>query len=400
MKQAEPLVQAATQSEVPPKAKVSMAEYKVPDRVLIGTDRNGQPHFWEYGHENLQNRHLLIFGASGSGKTYAIQCLLAEISKNQQNSLIVDYTDGYLPNHLEETFRQNTNPLTHLVRQKPLPINPFQFQTQVIEGYEPIQDTPFIVASRVASVFTSVYKTIGEQQVAELINTIQNGLELDANYNFDALLQDLNERSDVSRTLANKITPFVKMQPFGTNQSNNWQTIFNNHEGRVHILQLAGVSRDNQQLITEFALWDLYDFASSHGDKNTPLPIVLDEVQTLDHRKDSPLEKFLREGRKFGISLILATQTLSNFEVQERDRLFQAAHKLFFAPADTEIKRFADILKDSFPGTKDEWTQKLSKLQKGECLSIGPVMNADGKLVNRVVQLKITSMDVRFNDKG
>jgi DNA phosphorothioation-dependent restriction protein DptH len=384
-----------------PQMKPDVPIYSVPDRILIGTDRNGQPHFWEYGHNDLQNRHLLIFGASGSGKTYAIQSLLAELSKHRQNSLIVDYTDGYLPNHLEAVFKDQANPRTHLVKKDPLPINPFQFQTQVIEGFDPIRESPFNVASRIASVFTSVYSTIGEQQVAELINTIQDGLEANANYDLDGLLTDLNERSDVARTLANKITPFIKMRPFANSQTNSWKTIFNHHEGMVHILQLASVSRDIQQLITEFALWDLYDYASSHGNKNIPLPIVLDEVQTLDHRKDSPLEKFLREGRKFGISLILATQTLSNFETQERDRLFQAAHKLFFAPADTEIKRFADILKDNFPtGTKDEWTQRLSKLQKGECLSIGPAMSADGKLVNRVVQLKITSMDERFNGKG
>lgn len=396
----EPLPQITSQIEEIPSAKISVAAYKVPDRILIGTDRNGQPYYWEYGHENLQNRHLLIFGASGSGKTYAIQSLLAELSKSNQNSLIVDYTDGYLPNHLEEAFKQQAKPKTHLVRKSPLPINPFQFQTQVIEDLDTIQETPFNVASRIASVFTSVYSTIGEQQVAELINTIQDGLEANVNYNLDELLEDLNERSDIGRTLANKITPFIKMKPFGNNLSNSWNAIFNEHDGIVHILQLAGVSRDIQRLITEFALWDLYDYASSHGNKNTPLPIVLDEVQSLDHRQDSPLEKFLREGRKFGISLILATQTLSNFEAQERDRLFQATHKLFFAPADTEIKRFADILKDNFPtGTKDEWTQKLSRLQKGECLSIGPVMNVDGKLSNRVVQLKITSIDERLNGK-
>ena len=391
----------STPVEESPQFKTSVTDYSVPDRILIGTDRNGQQYFWEYGHGDLQNRHLLIFGASGSGKTYAIQSLLTEFSKFRQNSLIVDYTDGYLPNHLEKAFKDHSKPQTHLVKKDPLPINPFQFQTQVIEGFDPIHESPFNVASRIASVFTSVYSTIGEQQVAELINTIQDGLEANANYNLDGLLGDLNERSDVGRTLANKITPFIKMRPFANSQTNSWKTIFNEREGIVHILQLASVSRDIQQLITEFALWDLYDYASSHGNKNIPLPIVLDEVQTLDHRKDSPLEKFLREGRKFGISLILATQTLSNFETQERDRLFQAAHKLFFAPADTEIKRFADILKDNFPtGTKDEWTQRLSKLQKGECLSIGPVMNADGKLVNRVVQLKISAMDERLNGKG
>jgi len=372
-------------------------DYRMPPRILIGTDHTGKQYFWEYGHENLQNRHLLIFGASGSGKTYAIQCLLAELSQHRQNSLIVDYTDGFLPEHLEQTFIDQTDQETHLVVADPLPINPFQFQTQTIAG-KVIKESPFKVASRIASVFTSVYSTIGEQQNAELINTIEAGLDADENYDLEALLQDLNERGDSARALANKITPFIKTQPFAKGESDSWKAIFNRHEGKVHILQLATVSRDVQQLITEFTLWDLYDFASSNGNKNLPLPIVLDEVQNLDHRKDSPLEKLLREGRKFGISLILATQTLSNFEAQERDRLFQAAHKLFFAPADTEIKRFADILRDNFPtASKDEWTQRLSRLQKGECLSVGPVLNSEGKLVNRVLQLKITAMSERFH---
>lgn len=376
---------------------VPEADYSVPERILIGKDHTGKEYFWEYGHESLQNRHLLIFGASGSGKTYAIQCLLAELARHHQNSLIVDYTDGFLPEHLEPIFIEQTAQETHLVVTDPLPINPFRFQTQTIAG-KIIKEGPFKVASRIASVFNSVYSTIGEQQNAELVNTIEAGLEADENYDLEALLKDLNEKGDVARALANKITPFIKTQPFVKGESDSWKAIFIKHEGKVHILQLATVSRDVQQLITEFTLWDLYDFASSNGNKNLPLPIVLDEVQNLDHRKDSPLEKVLREGRKFGISLILATQTLSNFEAQERDRLFQAAHKLFFAPADTEIKRFADILRDNFPtASKDEWTQRLSRLQKGECLSIGPVMNADGKLVNRVLQLKITPMNERFN---
>lgn len=379
------------------KGSAILTDYRVPARILIGTDHTGNEYFWEYGHESLQNRHLLIFGASGSGKTYAIQCLLAELAKHRQNSLIVDYTDGFLPEHLEDVFVAQAEQETHLVVTDPLPINPFQFQAQTIAG-KVIRETPFKVASRIASVFTSVYNSIGEQQNAELINTIEAGLAADENYDLDELLNDLNERSDAARALANKITPFIKTKPFIRGESDSWKAIFHQNEGKVHILQLATVARDIQQLITEFTLWDLYDFASSKGNKNLPLPIVLDEVQNLDHRKDSPLEKLLREGRKFGISLILATQTLSNFEAQEKDRLFQAAHKLFFAPADTEIKRFADILRDNFPtASKDEWIQRLSKLQKGECLSIGPTMNSEGKLINRVLQLKITPMSGRFH---
>ena len=122
---------------------------------------------------------------------------------------------------------------------------------------------------------------------------------------------------------------------------------FTDTESRCHIIQLAGFTRDTAQLITEFSLYDLYWYYRANGNKDNPKIIVLDEIQNLDHRLDSPLGKMLTEGRKFGISLILATQTLSNLSRDEKDRLFQASHKLFFKPADTEVRTFANILADA-----------------------------------------------------
>ena len=369
----------------------------VPDRVLLGTDRSGKPVYWEFGHPQLQNRHMLIFGASGSGKTYAIQCILSELARLEQNSLIVDYTDGFLPNQMERVFVERATPQTHLVRQAPLPINPFRHQTQEIEGFAPLRETSFQVAARVANVFTSVYSTIGEQQVATLIDTIDEGLEGDPTLSLRALLALLEQKGDVGATLANKLTPFIRTQPFQGDAQDGWRQMLEDQHHRVHILQMAGVSRDIQRLITEFVLWDLYDYATTHGGKDSPLPIVLDEIQNLDHRSDAPLEKLLREGRKFGISLLLATQTLSGFAGDARDRLFQAAHKLFFAPAGTEVRRFADLLKDSVPDSdRENWVDRLSSLQKGECLSLGPHITPGSGLKNRVVSIKITPLEDRF----
>ena len=69
----------------------------IPDRVLLGkTISGGRPVFWEFGHRELANRHMLVFGTSGMGKTYALQCLLSELGRMKQNSLIIDYTDGFI----------------------------------------------------------------------------------------------------------------------------------------------------------------------------------------------------------------------------------------------------------------------------------------------------------------
>ena len=123
---------------------------------------------------------------------------------------------------------------------------------------------------------------------------------------------------------------------------------------------------------------------------------MLDEIQNLDHRSDSPIDKMLREGRKFGLSMILATQTTSQFNQEQRDRLFQAGHKLFFKPANTEVERFAQILSQATTGIpKAEWIQRLNKLEKGQCWSLGPVEKSNGALVDEPVLVSVTALTER-----
>ncbi|RYD70387.1 MAG: ATP-binding protein [Verrucomicrobiaceae bacterium] len=123
---------------------------------------------------------------------------------------------------------------------------------------------------------------------------------------------------------------------------------------------------------------------------------MLDEVQNLDHRDESPLAQLLREGRKFGFSLILATQIMSNLQKDEKDRLFNAAHKLFFRPADTEMRTYAEIASISTGEKPESWIQKLAALKKGECYSIGPSLNeASGKLEIKAFRIKVTALQER-----
>lgn len=364
-------------------------------RLLLGkTAQNADVH-WEYGDPDLENRHMLIFGGSGSGKTYAIQCLLLEMAKQGQHAAIIDYTDGFLPSHLEEHLVQQVAPATHVLVQQPFPINPFQRLSREEPGIGILHDQPHNVASRVSDVFCSVYD-VGDVQRAALAKHIEAGLSDGGHFGLEELHGALAADPDTPPTLTLKIAELVKQKPFANTSDSGWEQIYR-HLPLVHILQLTNLSKDIQRLIAEFALWDFFAYATRNGSKNTPLPIVLDEVQNLDHRTDRALDKLLREGRKFGVSMILATQTISNFNKEQRSRLFQAGHKLFFKPAETERREFAQILAESAPvRTRDEWVTELSKLGKGECWSIGPRRISENGPVRRdPIKLRITAMSER-----
>lgn len=262
-------------------------------------------------------------------------------------------------------------------------------------------------AQRAAGVFAEVY-TLGEQQKASLYTAIKNGLEghVENNMSLNMLVQQLRdlEESDAAEgryagTIISKITPFVDMNPFGPEQEGSWDRLFKDTEHRCHILQLVGFMRDSWRLIVEFALIDLFAYYRIMGSQTKPRVVVSDELQNLDQREDSPLAQLLREGRKFGFSLILATQIMSNLQKDERDRLFNAGHKLFFRPADTEMRSYADIAAVSTGEDINEWIRRLAQLQKGECYSLGPSKNdVTGKLETKAFRIKIASLEERgFN---
>ena len=394
---APPLLSQGGEKTAPVLVPLPSSSPTVPDQLLIGARSNGEPVYWHYGHPQLANRHLLIFGATGVGKTYGVQCLLAEMAQQHLRSIIIDYTDGFLPSQIEPLFRQAAKPQDHFVVSHKLPLNPFRQQQQVIDPSQPaFAETPFHTATRIASIFTSVFNTMGDQQSSTLIRVLETGIQDDPQLTLDEVLARLRDDKPYGETLASKLEPLIRSQPFRPGAADSaWKEMLNSPERRVHVLQLKGLAREIQRLVTEFVLWDLYDYACNTGSKNCPIPVVLDEIQNLDHRSDSPIDKMLREGRKFGLSLILATQTTSQFNQEARDRLFQAGHKLFFKPADTEIERFAQLLSQSTGLSKGEWGERLARLEKGQCWSFGPVLTSSGGLQEKPVLASVTPLEQR-----
>jgi DNA phosphorothioation-dependent restriction protein DptH len=368
----------------------------IPEKILLGNRGNNDPVYWHFGHPQLENRHLLIFGTSGSGKTYGIQCLLAEMARQQLHSLIIDYTDGFLPQRAEPEFAEIAKPRSHFVRLDKIPLSPFRRQIRVIDPTrDPISENSYDVADRVANIFTSIFKTMGDQQRAALVRVLETGIETNPEFKLEDMVARLREEGPNGESLANKVEPLVKARPFKEGQESAWGSLLTELDCWVQILQLTGMSSDTQKMVTEFALWDLWDYVLNAGSKNIPIPIVLDEIQNLDHNDGSPIDKMLREGRKFGLALILATQTMSEFNKKQKDRLFLATHKLFFKPTDSETSDYAQLLYETTGEPKNDWIQRLNRLEKGQCWSVGPVLTSSGNLKKRAILVNVTSLGQR-----
>ncbi|MGF2616347.1 ATP-binding protein [Rossellomorea aquimaris] len=353
-------------------------------RILLGEElRTKKKIYWEYGHSQLENRHILISGKSGVGKTYFMQCMLLELASNNISSIIFDYTDGFKKSKLEPEFKDYLGDKVEQfhIQLKQFPVNPFKKNQKEIDEDLFKEEENTDVAERMKSVFSAVYKGMGDQQANAIYRATMKGLE---KYGDKMSLKFLREEleadgSSNAKTVLAKIEPLIDRNPFDAESEYNWGT-HRGKEGIVFIVQLSGFTREVQLIVTEFILWDLWNYNLSHGDKSKPFPVVLDEAQNLDHSENSPSAKILTEGRKFGWSGWYATQFMQGqLNKDEIQRLQNASQKVYFSPPETEINDIASFLSTETQ-KKREWAKRLSNLPKGQCIVSGPVLRQDGIL--------------------
>jgi hypothetical protein len=309
---------------------------------------------------------LLITGTSGQGKTYAIQTLLAEASKNGISSIIVDYSDSYTNKELKDGFKDVVgDKLQNIVVYDGIHINPFKIQQISLDGTTRLEKLSE-VANRVAGIFKQVYK-LGDQQLSVIYRACLEGLKHHQNsMSFDILRQEIENIGDtVAKSVNAKLMPFFDGEYIKFEKSIEWKELSHNN-GSVTVIQLSNISTEIRVAITEFILWDMWYYMVNNSTESTPFIVVLDEAQNLSFKENSPNEKILREGRKFGWSAWYSTQFLSSQrDGDESTKLNQSATKIFFKPTNNDIDKVAKMV----DRTKyNDWIPVLSRLSKGKCI--------------------------------
>ncbi len=368
-------------------------------RILLGEEmKTKEKYYWEFGNKNLNNRHLLINGNSGCGKTYCIQGLLMSTAMQGISSVVFDYTGGFTEDKLDPIF---LNQMGDRVKQRVvyiegIPINPFKKGTVRVGGKDyPEKDVS--VASRIAEIFTNVYK-FGPQQTSAVYSAVANGLSKNGEHMTFGDMEDELESAKAD-TVVSKIRPFIDLNPFVQGEDFEWEHIRDDKNGIVYVIQFDGYDRGVQVLLTELLLWDIWNFSVKTGDESKPFILVMDEAQNLSHGEKSPSAKILTEGRKFGISGWYATQfmkpQLSDDEIQ---RLQQAGQKLYFCPPDDGVMSVAKKIAGNSQDAKD-WAERLKKLKKGECVTCGNMMKNDRWVRYDPKILRVVSLQERLENE-
>mgnify|MGYP002716727916 CR=1 FL=1 len=136
---------------------------------------------------------------------------------------------------------------------------------------------------------------------AEYIDAIQSGRELDdlIKYNSRDVMQSVYERIvnlESSGIFKNQLPPFDAGRP-------------------VWNYDIRSLNRDEQQMFVEILLEDIFFDAKRRGERTSPDTfVVIDEAHKFVSEDEGHIMNIIaKEARKFGVGLILASQSLNHF---------------------------------------------------------------------------------------
>ena len=370
---------------------------KVNSGILLGENiETGDDDYWDpFPESGSTNPHALIVGESGVGKTETIRSVVTELAQKGINSIIFDYGQGFSLDDAPPEFLEYARPVEIHASRDGININPFQLFPFDING-------PLNVAQRVADTFQRVYSQIGVQQhavlrqaVIELLSDSEIKAENEETWQndppwFHGLQNQLEQLSNDGgnpqrRIAANVLSHISTVFVFNTfregGEKLTWKDVAE-ADGKVFIIQLKGLEHSLERVVTEFLLWNLIGFIESIGPGPLKCFAVLDEAHKLAFDAGSPVEKLLREGRKFGIGLILASQQPEDFSSVA---FSNTATKLIFQVADEDSKISRQISRKLRGGHSfEEIRQTITKLPRG----VAYIVSENTGYITKIRQIK------------
>jgi energy-coupling factor transporter ATP-binding protein EcfA2 len=280
--------------------------------LLLGHDQHQQPIYWDPNQEcdnPLINFSLLITGDTGSGKTQLINCLIAACCYEQHAVTIFDFKADYWQPELVTPLGINV----YEVHKKGLPFNPMQPPPQDAEGIRAIEYS-YAIRDLLKRIFG-----LGIQQANELHEAIVRAYQ-----DYQIPLQDWIQPHEVSwpsfkevfehmhdskgrRTQAMmRLKELVDLQLFKPESETqvDFETFIN---GRWS-LKLASLPNNYiKGALAEFLIMQIHGYAlKRHQPRRLQHLMVFDEAHRV--AQNPKLETLVREGRAFGIGVVLGTQ--------------------------------------------------------------------------------------------
>ncbi|KXI29578.1 DNA phosphorothioation-dependent restriction protein DptH [Paraglaciecola hydrolytica] len=315
----------------PPEKKQSVSTDSL--KILIGNNiQNNEDVLWEPTNTaKFMNTNSGIIGTMGTGKTQCTKSVVTQLYQNQHNNvdgkpigvLIFDYKSDYV----DEKFLTATNAKKFKLFK--LPYNPLSL----------FGDTPMLPIHTAAGFSETMSKAygLGKKQQLKLENIILEAYELAgikpenaATWKrpaptieniWDLFLEQEKVEEDSLYAALSKLARFKIFETDPEKMMSLYELI----DG-VTVIELAGYPSEVQNLIVALTLDLFYSQMQKQGKpevqgdfRQVSKLILVDEADNFMSQNFSSLRRILKEGREYGVGVILSTQDITHFKTSEND---------------------------------------------------------------------------------
>lgn len=346
-------------------------------KIVVGKNlEDNEPIYFNLNDTTIHNNaHIAVAGNSGTGKTYFANSILKQIveeTKGKVNFIFLDFKGI-----TEEDEKKNSSffskTKTELIKapHKPFPINPLSFIDNINEKNKIMGISKFV------DIITS-YSNIGKNQQQTLKDATREVFFAMKDGQYPSFKQIYNKVMELegnkASTLKEILESLSELELFETQVDAK-----NNFLNKNYYLSLSGDLPNNVRFTSVFLIIN-YIYNTFMNMDNAPIEgnyqgmryvLLIDEAHTIFKEKKSQdlLEKILREIRSKGVSVILLSQGIEEFNQPSFDFSSMCETAFLFDIKDkTNLK-----MMQKFLGLGDRDGQKLKtsmeKIEKYQLVS-------------------------------
>lgn len=302
-------------------------------KILVGHEvLNNNPIYWEPTNTaKYMNPNAGIIGTMGTGKTQCTKSVITQLYRNQDNNvngkpvgvLIFDYKSDYVDDKFCEATQAKKFKLFKL------PYNPLSLYG----------DTPMLPIHTAAGFSETMTRSfgLGKKQQLKLEDLILKAYSLagimEENPNtwnkpaptieniWDLFLDQEKVEED---SLYAALSKLARFKIFETNPE-KMMSLFDLIDSVV-VIELAGYPSEVQNLIVALTLDLFYSQMQKKGKpevrgdfRQLNKLILVDEADNFMSQNFPSLRKVLKEGREYGVGIVLSTQDITHFKTGEND---------------------------------------------------------------------------------